>query len=297
MKLENIVVVRKLDDPRSVAVNTVLHAIKLWCLANSVTLHEHNHLEHVPNDFLDNSNNGVLIVAIGGDGTVIYAAQQYVSLNAPIMGFNLGKVGFLADFEPSHVIESLTAVDNGLLYTESRSTIGFEFFTTKLNGGNSDVVQYYGVGLNDIVISGTESDTTFTYEMYIDNKFAGSHSANGVILSTPTGSTAYALSAGGSIIMPNMDVLQVVAIAPMTLTSRPIVVPKEYGVQICFSVTPNKPITIRLDGNRVHTFSAETADDSFNATVHVSISDTKINLIHHHSWNHFDILKQKLGWS
>jgi len=300
MNLQTIIVVQKLDDPRSNAVNRVLHTIKLWCYAQDITLRYHQELQHPDVVRLDNVNNDILVVAIGGDGTVIYAAEHYSYLNAPVMGFNLGKVGFLADFEPSRVIESLMAVQEGLLYTESRATLHCEFFTTTNNviSTAENRLMFSNVNaLNDVVISGTESDTTLTYDMYIDNMFAGTHSANGVIVSTPTGSTAYALSAGGSIIMPNMEVLQVVAIAPMTLTSRPIVIPKEHGIRICFSVTPNKPVTIRVDGNKIHTFSVDTIEESFNATVHVLMSPTKVNLIHHHTWNHFDILKQKLGWA
>jgi NAD+ kinase len=187
----------------------------------------------------------------------------------------------LADFSSDKVIETLQSAWNDRLQCDERSVLKALINDT----------EYYA--LNDFVISCTLSDTTMQYSLMVHDGFAGNHLANGVIISTATGSTAYALSVGGAIIMPSLDVMQVVPIAAQTLTSRPLIVSGSGGVSIKFQNIEDRPVTVRADGNPI---DVEFNQKNVFGFVDIKTSNYVVKLLHHHSWNHFDILTQKLGW-
>lgn len=263
-----ICIVRKINATDSPQVESVALDVWRWCVTNSV-------------DIVTEIEESTLVVAIGGDGTVINAALRAAEVGAMVLGFNLGKVGFLADFSSKKVIETLTAAWTNQLHSDVRTIL-----LAKIGDD-----EHYA--LNDFVISCTLSDTTMHYDLMVNNRFAGTHSANGVIISSATGSTAYALSVGGAIIMPSLDVMQVVPIAAQTLTSRPLIVSGEGGVGIKYQILDDRPVTIRADGNPI-----KVSNESMRMFGYVTISKSEktVKLLHHHSWNHFDILTQKLGW-
>lgn len=285
----HIIIVKKLDAPNSFAVAKVHDDVVAWALGHGVRYHIHD-----PDKVYQRTNpkdggapEKIVVVAIGGDGTVIAATKVGWTLNAPVIGFNLGKVGFLADFSPRSVDQTLTAWIHNRLDVELRSTI--QFFSDG-DAGPEDVA------VNDIVISCAQSDTALEYDLMVSDAFAGTHVANGVIFSTPTGSTAYALGVGGSIVMPDcMDIIQVAPIAPQTLSSRPLIIPATFGASIRFIVKPGKPVTVRVDGVIIRTFEAKDVP-TYN-TVLVRKAAEKMQLLHHSGWNHFEALTQKLGWN
>lgn len=278
MALENIRIVKKLDAAESIAVRSVYADIECWAKNRGVDILDED----------DVATASTLHVAIGGDGTVIHAAKQALECGAPVLGFNLGKVGFLADFDPNRVDATLFAAFEERLAEDERMVIQLG-----VNGAFADTF----LALNDFVISCKYSDTTFKYDLAVDRSYAGTHSANGVIVSTPTGSTAYALSVGGSIVMPSApDVLQVLPIAAQTLTSRPLIVPADPGVTIKFPWSKDRPVTIRADGQVILEFVMENDETEFS-TVTIVPTHKKVRLLHHDSWNHFDVLNQKLNWN
>jgi NAD+ kinase len=277
MNFERICIVRKLNASNSVAVNSVVTDIEAWANTQDCDI-------ILPED--NQADEKTLFVAIGGDGTVIHAAKLALEHGAPALGFNLGKVGFLADFETKNVMATLHAAFEGQLEEDSRMVIA-----VKDNDGNQVLA------LNDFVLSCMYSDTTFSYDLFAGQKYAGSHSANGVIVSTPTGSTAYALSVGGAIIMPTgADILQVLPIAAQTLTSRPLIVPADLGVSIKFPYTKDRPVTLKADGQSVMTFTTED-DETHFASIAIEPIYKTVKLLHHNSWNHFDVLNKKLNWN
>lgn len=273
--LDTIHIVKKLNAANSDAVASVVADIQNWAAARAIDIIEENFDEHT------------LFVAIGGDGTVIHAAKKALDYGAPVLGFNLGKVGFLADFEVKNVQATLHAAFEDMLEADDRLIIS-------IDGGNG-LPKF--MALNEFVISCKYSDTTFPYDLFVNRSYAGSHTANGVIISTPTGSTAYSLSVGGAIIMPAAsEVLQIVPIAAQTLTSRPLIVPAGPGVSIKFPYTKDRPVTIRADGQVIWELTAN--DDQMHfQTITVEPVPMMVTLLHHNSWNHFDVLNKKLNWN
>lgn len=282
-----LLIVKKLDAPNSQVVLKVFDDVKNWCLGRGITPITYDpDKEYVRNDKAQEDDR-LAVVAIGGDGTVIAAAKLAWGLDAEVIGFNLGKVGFLADFPPRSVDQTLTAWVQGRLVSESRGTI--RFFAGPDSGPDD-------VAVNDIVISCAQSDTALEYDLIVGEYFAGTHQANGVIFSTPTGSTAYALGVGGPIMLPDCtNIIEVVPIAPQTLTSRPLIIPAKAGAAIRFLVKPGKPVTVRVDGMVRHTFEA--TDKPQYEQVVVRASDETVTLLHHSGWNHFNALTEKLGWN
>lgn len=271
--IKDIFIVEKLNAPNSAPVQSVVNDIRHWASRNDV-------------DVLDDKSyidSDTLVIAVGGDGTVIAAAKIAIVHDAAVIGFNTGKVGFLADFEAKRVYETLNAAFGNALKVEKRATvsvvIGDETFTA----------------FNDIVISCAQSDCTLTYDLFVGEGYAGTHTANGVIISTPTGSTAYALAVGGAIIVPNLDVLEVVPTAAQTLTSRPLIIPGMPGATVKFAYTNDRPVSVRVDGQPVHTFTAKEGFEHY--ALDIRQSERKVNLLHHISWNHFDVLTEKLHWN
>lgn len=284
----HIIIVKKLDAPNSFAVTKVYEDVVAWALAHGVRYHVYDSDKTFIRTNTDGSvTSKFVVVAIGGDGTVIAATKIGWSISAPVIGFNLGKVGFLADFSPRSVDQTLTAWVHGRLDAEARSTI--QCFSGEDAGPES-------VAVNDIVVSCAQSDTSLEYDLMVSDAFAGTHVANGVIFSTPTGSTAYALGVGGSIIMPEcMDIIQVAPIAPQTLSSRPLIIPASCGASLRFMVKPNKPVTVRVDGVIIQTLEAIGTPAYHTVLVRKAVE--KVQLLHHSGWNHFDTLTQKLGWN
>lgn len=279
MTFEHIVVVKKLDAPNATPVQAVFVNVRLWADSHNIT-----HEVYDDNDDTVTSKKA-LVVAIGGDGTVILASKIANHLRASVIGFNLGKIGFLSDFDPKHVWDTLSMALAGSMVRESREM---------LSVGDGDNTHN---ALNDVVISCEQSDTSFQYDLLIDNKFAGTHMANGVIFSTPTGSTAYALNVGGAIMAPSMEgVMQIVPIAAQTMTSRPLIVPSDPGARIIFRLLKERPISIRVDGVKVKTLVNE-EDSPVFAQVSINQSLDHVSLLHHSNWNHFETLSKKLGWN
>lgn len=284
--ISHVIVVKKLDDPNNLAVGQVFMDVSRWCLKHEIPMLVHG---------IDNAGSEVdrpgdpVVVAIGGDGTVIYASKLAWCINAPVIGFNLGKVGFLADFSPHSVDHTMTAAMDGNLVLERRDTIMFE------QPGVPALID--NIAINEIAVSCAQSDTTFKYDLLVGDAFAGTHMANGVLFSTPTGSTAYSLGVGGALIMPSCtDLIQITPIAPQTLSSRALIVGGRPGITIRFHVKPTRPITVRVDGTIVATYEASTKEPEY-MSIDIGTAPEKVQLLHHNNWNHFDTLTQKLGWN
>ena len=286
-----VIVVKKLDAPNSLAVNTVFQQVQRWAASYvEVVLMVADGGELTPMQLSTIGDSTPLVVAIGGDGTVIMAAKIAMQFKfAPIAGFNLGKVGFLVDYDPKSVFESLNAAMDGDFKEDYREMLEV-WVDDKL----------VGIGLNDVVVSCKDSDTSFQYDLGVKNAFAGTHLANGVIFSTPTGSTAYAIAVGGAIMMPDLEnVMQIVPIAAQTLASRPLIVKASPGAELSFYAAQGRPITVRVDGQIVSTIYPNDPQD-VPQTLHrlrVVKHERKAVLFHHKNWNHFETLTQKLGWN
>jgi NAD+ kinase len=223
-----------------------------------------------------------LIVAVGGDGTMLHAAGLAQEHNVPLLGINRGQLGFLADVTPDQMLQSLDNILNGEYSRESRLLL--DAHLVKPDGS---VIT--ASALNDIVLQRHRTGRMMNFETSIDNKYVNTHSGDGLIVATPTGSTAYALSCGGPIIEPQLDAIVVVPICPHTLSDRPIVVPATLEIEVRLIECIDTQAEVTADG---HSFGTLTAMDRLL----ISAADNRIRLIHPPGHDFYEILRSKLHW-
>lgn len=224
-------------------------------------------------------DSNTLVIAIGGDGTMLEAMKIASVKNAIVTGINLGKVGFLTDFSADGVMLDVNILFNSPTSYPIEDRMSLMLF--------SDDVQHTSRPVfNEYVFSSTYSDELIKYHLRINDVDAGFHRANGLIVGTPTGSTAYTLSNGGGLLYPSMNVMQIVPVAPLSLSSRPIIVPGDARVEI--TVEAEHEWRIKGDGNLV------CGGAPWTFTVTQSLNPARI--LHAKTWNFFDMLSTKLHW-
>jgi NAD+ kinase len=223
-------------------------------------------------------NESEMIIALGGDGTILTAARLIGKNEVPILGINLGKLGFLTEISIEEIQKGLNDVLDGNYLIEERMAI-----QAKCVQANSI---YFA--LNDIVIDKGSSSRTIELETYIDNEYLVTYTADGLILTTPTGSTAYSLASGGPIVLPQSEVIVMNPLAAHSLTARPVVVPesKVIGVRVKSSLTP---VHVTADGQ---------VQEFYNSPVEfiVQKASHKVKLVRRKKSSHYEILRSKLFW-
>lgn len=223
-----------------------------------------------------------LIIAIGGDGTMLHAAALTGNGKVPLLGVNRGRLGFLADVSPAEMLQNLEQILGGQYSRETRLQL-----VAKITSPNGDVRS--AVALNDIVLQRRDTGRMLDFETRIDNRFVNSHSGDGLIVATPTGSTAYALSCGGPIIEPLLDAVVVVPICPHTLSDRPIVIPSGLDIAVTLLQRDDTKAEVSIDG---HSLGELDPDDRLL----ISESENRITLIHPPGYDYYEILRSKLHW-
>jgi len=219
-----------------------------------------------------------LVLVFGGDGTILKAAKDFIIGNKPILGINMGNVGFLTDVSLDNLSKLLQEIFSGDFVIEERSlvqaTIGdFEIF-----------------GLNEIVIHSGSYAQLMQYSLELDEKTVYELRADGLIISTSTGSTAYSLSAGGSIISPKLDVWSIIPILSHNLSSRPFVISSEQPHTVNLINGPKNEASISADGQK-------DISVPFGKSITINKKKDKLKLIHPKSYNFFEACREKLGWS
>ena len=220
------------------------------------------------------------MLVLGGDGTFLSCARAVEHRSTPILGIHLGDLGFLAKVTLENIFQRLDQVAEGKFSVEKRSMVKASI----LKNGSS-LIQY---GLNDFVVSNGESHRMLIAEVYVDDNRVSEYKADGLIIATPTGSTAYSLSSGGPIISPDVDSFVITPISAHTLNSRPLVVSAKSTIKINFS-SYNQNITFITDGQLHEPLST---DD----TVLITNSDFEIGLIDFSDNDYFQTLRTKMGW-
>lgn len=225
-----------------------------------------------------------LVIAVGGDGTMLEAMRVAARADATAIGVNLGRIGFLTDISvQEHLTHAIAAAILRLTDTfiEERLLLEPSF-------GNM-------LAINEVSISQLYADAMITYRLIIGEVDAGVHRANGLLISTPTGSTAYSLSVGGALMLPEMDAIQIVPVAPSTMTSRPIIVPSTTSIKL---QVWGGDVTVRADGQILGSATiagrSPTKADPYKVTV--KPYERKAKILHFSGWNFFDVLTEKLGW-
>jgi len=223
-----------------------------------------------------------LAVTVGGDGTLLDAARALVESEVPILGINLGRLGFLVDISPNEMSERINEILDGEFEEEHRILLNTSI-------GHSDDPLNESDAFNDVVIHKWESARMIETETYINGKFLNNMRSDGLIVSTPTGSTAYALSGGGPIIEPDMDAMVLVPICPHTMSYRPIVIAGDSVIEIIVKENQNSHAQVTCDGQiNLGLVSGD--------KITIKKKEKVIRLIHPHQHNHYEILRAKLHW-
>ncbi len=224
-----------------------------------------------------------LVIVVGGDGSLLGAARTLARFDVPVLGVNRGHLGFLTDILPSEIESRVGQVLDGEYTTEKRFLLDLEVRRGKTVVGE-------GCALNDIVLLSGDSVHMIDFELVIDSHFVYGQRSDGLIISPPTGSTAYALSGGGPIMHPKLDAVVLVPMFPHTLSSRPIVVAGNSELKIIISKQSGIYPQVSCDG-QVH-MSCAPGD-----SITIRKKPQKLRLLHPLDHNFYAICRSKLGWS
>lgn len=218
-----------------------------------------------------------LIISLGGDGTMLISAKEAIRGNIPVLAVNMGSLGYLAEVKPQDAVKMMQDYENGNYKIEERSFLEVKY---------EDNIFY---ALNELVITkGGHEAHLIQVEVYSNDVFVNKYRADGIIVATPTGSTAYSLSAGGSIVHPRLNALTITPLAPQSLTARPIIV---NGCEVLsFKATSrDDAVHLNIDGNQW--FQIKKGD-----LVSARISKKKVRIVKPVSSDYYSILRQKLKW-
>ncbi len=223
-----------------------------------------------------------LAIVIGGDGTLLHAARALVNHNVPLVGVNRGRLGFLVDVSPEDKLHELVEIINGEYIEEHRLMLD-----AKLQ--RKDEIIHESLAFNDTVMRTKDVLQIIEFEISINGSFVLSQRADGIIVATPSGSTAYSLSSGGPIVNPNLNAVVLQPICPHTLSSRPLVVTAESEIDII--VTERKPVYAQMvcDG-QVYT------DLQNDDIIKVKRHNRTIRILHPSNYDYHNILREKLNW-
>ena len=268
----------------------VLPDIVSWAKNKSIDLYITTRIESKLNDndldyqLIKSADDFVkldFILTLGGDGTILSLARAVGDRGTPILGIHLGELGFLAEVVLEDMFTRLNEVVAGDYNIQKRMVI-----KCIVNNGSEPQAFY---ALNDIVVDRGKSHRLLNCELLANDDFVAKYKADGLIVATPTGSTAYSLASGGPIVMPTFGSMVVTPICPHTLTLRPIVFPDDQILEISFPEDGEKDMALAVDG-QVNEYLKSTAK------VVIQKAPYKINMVNFTDSNYFNTLRTKLGW-
>ncbi|HSN18437.1 MAG TPA: NAD(+) kinase [Gammaproteobacteria bacterium] len=223
-----------------------------------------------------------LMIVVGGDGTLLKAAHLISERPIPLVGVNLGRLGFLADITPAQVQDDIAAMLQGEYTHEERLML-------RAHAQCAGKDQAARAALNDVVVHKSDGGRLIEFETWVDGNFLCAYRADGIVIATPTGSTAYALSGGGPIVHPSMDAIALVPICPHTLGDRPLVVSGASRVEVRVGDTHGGAAQVTWDGQHAETLNR---DDR----VTVARAEKRVTFIHPRGYDYYKILRTKLHW-
>lgn len=221
-----------------------------------------------------------LIVVVGGDGSLLSAARIAESQNLPIVGINRGDLGFLTDIAPQH-LDKIDAILEGNFYEEQRLLL-----TARMENGNKLIAE--NIALNDVVLLSYATGHIIEFSVWIDQKFLCNYRADGLIVATPTGSTAHALSSGGPILYPTLENIVLVPVLSHNLSSRPIVLSSQSKIKIIFNEHNSTDLLVLCDG--------QTQTMLQGGVIKIKRAKDRLRLLHPKDYNYFETLRTKLNW-
>lgn len=226
-----------------------------------------------------------LIVVVGGDGTLLDAGRAVGPYGTPLLGVNLGRLGFMVDVLPADMIDTLNEVFAGNYISEPRLLLSSHI--ERANPPHAHSESYHA--LNEVVVRNRDPARVLEFDTFMDGEFISHHRADGIIVATPTGSTAYALSGGGPVLHPALSALALVPICPHTLSDRPLVIDAQHKVEIVVDTAADTQALFTADGQRNEALAA-------GDKVVVQPADHSLILIHPCGYDYYNILRSKLQW-
>jgi NAD+ kinase len=225
-----------------------------------------------------------LVVVIGGDGTLLHTARILAPYDVPIVGVNRGRLGFLADIAADEMLGSIDRILAGNFEEDPRFLL-----RTRLENSTGEMA-IDNLALNDVVLHKWLTARMIEFELWINGRFVESQRSDGIIISTPTGSTAYALSGGGPLVYPDLDAILLVPICPHALSNRPIMVSGSSTIELrlCGRTTAND-VRVTCDGQT-------TLEMAVDSRLLISKAEHPARLLHPAGHDHFKVLRNKLDW-
>jgi len=219
-----------------------------------------------------------LLIVVGGDGSLLSAGRLAANYGTPLVGVNRGRLGFLTDVNPKQLESTLKSMMEGNYVVDER-------FLLEAKVGN----EFSGLALNDVVLNSGRAVNMIEFELYIDGRFVYSQLSDGLIISTPTGSTAYALSGGGPIMYPSLDAIVLVPMCPHTLSSRPIVIDGNSEIHVVPSSHSSVTPQIACDGQEYILLKK-------GSELRIKKSKNRLRLLHPSHHEFYEACRSKLGW-
>jgi len=253
--------------------NVVVDAVSTVAFADTPVRRE-------PEDSLGRSVD--LMVAIGGDGTLLHAARLTAAHSVPVLGVNRGRLGFLADIGPAEMRDRVDEILEGRFVQDQRAMLRAQLQRTGQADRCCD-------SLNDVVLQKWQTGRMLDFETWIDDRYVNTHRGDGLVIATATGSTAYALSCGGPILYPGLDALVLAPICPHTLSDRPIVVPTSSTIEIRLIERVDTRAQITCDGIALGELSP-------GDRLQVKPANIGVTLLHPDGHDYYRILRSKLRW-
>jgi NAD+ kinase len=223
-----------------------------------------------------------LVVAVGGDGTMLYASRLVAGRDIPLLGINRGRLGFLADITPGEMLRRLDEVLAGDFDEERRMML-----EAVIDFGEHRSRR--ALALNDVVVQKRDTGRMLDFENWVDGVYVNTHGGDGLVIATPTGSTAYALSGGGPIVHPSLEAITLVPICPHTLSDRPIVIRGDSRIEVRVLPRPDTRAEVSCDGQALGDLGA-------GASLQVRAAEERVLLIHPRGHDYFRLLRSKLHW-
>ncbi len=284
-KFQNIGIILKPDDPSATfALNTVTRVLQnhnLSCCINH-TEHKTDNPDLPVRSFEEIGEDCELAIVIGGDGTLLHAARKLAPYGTPILGVNLGRLGFLADVSPGEIEPRLQEFLSNHIDIEER----FLLETLLIDHHRT---AHTLLALNDVVLHNRELARMIEFSTSINGNFINTYRADGLVIATPTGSTAYSLSAGGPIVHPSLQAITLVPICPHTLNNRPLVIESDSQIELHIKAEDTSHSVLTLDGQTRIRLEQ-------NTHIKVRRYPKSIRLVHPVDYDYFDILRTKLRW-
>ena len=280
-------IIGKQDTP---AIKDTITKLANFLLAHEFKVHANSHAHQYVDDkkvlLSEEAKIGKLCdlaIVVGGDGTILHAARSFCDSKLPIVGVNEGRLGFLVDISPHEIIKRMEEI---LLRGEYVSEERFLLQAEVVRNGEKIAE---GIAFNDMIIHKWNMARMIEFDTYVDEKLLSSQRSDGLIVSTPTGSTAYALSGGGPLMHPTLNAMVLVPICPHTLTNRPIVVSGNSNIKIIMNDCYKDHAQLACDG-QVNVPLLE------HDHIYISRKEQQVTLIHPIDHDHFEVLRAKLRW-